>query len=144
MGLHKTHISHTGIEAAPPLAALGKTVPNAKNAIFYRCDAVRPCPKAELAALARLPHLGLCHADSAPPLGLHRDKPVLQQLAAFVFIRRRHHHHIGDGAQVAGRKRHGEGPSSPTSPAVNRKEYVEVLQGDIVNQLIIGTLQKVE
>ncbi|RML72640.1 hypothetical protein ALQ91_05472 [Pseudomonas syringae pv. syringae] len=67
-----------------------------------------------------------------------------EQLAQFVFIARRHHQHARDAAQV------GEVEAACVSRAVfayqsgavDGEQYVEVLYRDVVDQLIVATLQE--
>ena len=79
----------------------------------------------------------------------HRARAIqrhrgVEHLAAFVFVRRGHYRHIGNATQVTQIKaaRMGRAIGSHQPGAVNRQHDRQILQGDIVNQLVIGALQK--
>ena len=71
-------------------------------------------------------------------------KRAAKQLPTFVFVRRAGNAHVGDAAQerdvVGTRMRGAIRPHQPST--VKGKHHREVLQRHIVNQLVIGTLQK--
>ena len=70
------------------------------------------------------------------------DKTAIQQLAGFIFIGRRHNHHIGDTAKGTYIIGAGVGGAIFTDQAgtIEGKQHIEILQGDIMNQLIITAL----
>ena len=67
-----------------------------------------------------------------------------QHLAAFVFVGRGHDDHVRDAAQkrhvVVARVRGAVGAHQ--AGAVQRERHVQVLQGHVVDQLVVGALQK--
>ena len=71
-------------------------------------------------------------------------KGCAQQLAALVLIGRAGHADIGDAAQIGDVISAGMGGAVGANQAstVEREHHRQVLNGDIVDQLVIGALQK--
>ena len=76
--------------------------------------------------------------------GMVLGKGCAQQLAALVLIGRAGHADIGDAAQIGDVISAGMGGAVGADQAstVERKHHRQVLNGDIVDQLVIGPLQK--
>ena len=72
------------------------------------------------------------------------QKAGVKHLAAFVFVRRREHRYARQTAQKGEIKtaRMGRPISANQAGPVNRQQHWQFLQGDVVNQLIIGALQE--
>jgi len=69
-----------------------------------------------------------------------------QHLPAFIFIGRRHDQHIGDAAQITVIETAGMGGAvrANQTGTVQCKQNIQILDGNIVNQLVVSPLQKVE
>lgn len=67
-----------------------------------------------------------------------------EHLAAFVFVGRRHDEHVGDATEVAVVEAAGMGGAvgADEAGAVEGKEDVEVLDGDVVDELVVAALQE--
>ena len=82
----------------------------------------------------------IAERDGARVIGGRRGDHVQQ----FKLVARRHHHHIGQGRKEPDVKRARVGrPIGPDQPGpVNRKANGQVLQGDVMDDLVIAALQK--
>ncbi len=143
-GLDEAHVGDGGVELFPGLEGGGdEAAPGQQGDVvalaygFALADGQRV--KAGLdgragAFTARVAHGG----------GACVQKAGAEHLAAFVFIGRGHDDQVGDAGQVAVVEAAGMGGAvgADQPGAVEGEQHVEVLQGDVMDELVVAALQE--